>query len=119
MAEVKRTYYKNGELESECFTINNKRNGEYKLYYGDGRRLSKDNHMRENVSSANFLGQFLEIRIYMNDNMNGEYKWYHTNGQLKSICTYIDNKRNGTYKKYKDNGDTIEQSIWMNGVKIE
>ena len=28
MAEVKRTYYKSGELESECFEINDKKNGE-------------------------------------------------------------------------------------------
>lgn len=27
MAEVKRTYYINGALESECFEINGKKNG--------------------------------------------------------------------------------------------
>ena len=37
MAEVKRTYYESGELESECFEINGKKNGEYKEYYEDGQ----------------------------------------------------------------------------------
>jgi antitoxin component YwqK of YwqJK toxin-antitoxin module len=36
MAEVKRTYYMNGELESEVFEINGKRNGEYKSYHENG-----------------------------------------------------------------------------------
>ena len=37
MAEVKRTYYLSGELESEVFVINDKMNGEYKEYYDDGQ----------------------------------------------------------------------------------
>ena len=32
MAEVKRTYYESGELESEYFVLNGKINGEYKEY---------------------------------------------------------------------------------------
>ena len=37
MAEVKRTYYNNGELESEVFLLNGKRNGEYKEYHMNGQ----------------------------------------------------------------------------------
>ena len=37
MAEVVRTYYESGELESECFEINDKKNGEYKSYHPNGK----------------------------------------------------------------------------------
>ena len=37
MAEVNRTYYKTGELKSECFEINGKKNGEYKRYHQNGQ----------------------------------------------------------------------------------
>ena len=37
MAEVKRTYYPSGKLQSEVFDINGKRNGEYKEYYENGQ----------------------------------------------------------------------------------
>jgi antitoxin component YwqK of YwqJK toxin-antitoxin module len=33
MAQVQRTYDKNGKLESECFEINGIKNGEGKSYY--------------------------------------------------------------------------------------
>ena len=49
MAEVKRTYYKSGELKSEVFVI-------------DGK-------------------------------MYGEYKKYHSNGELYIICSYVDGKK--------------------------
>ena len=37
MAEFKRTYYETGELKSEWFEINGKKNGEYKQYYENGQ----------------------------------------------------------------------------------
>ena len=38
MAEVIKTYYPTGELESEVFVVNNKKNGEYKRYYENGHQ---------------------------------------------------------------------------------
>jgi antitoxin component YwqK of YwqJK toxin-antitoxin module len=44
MAEIKRTYYDNGELESECFVINGVKNGEYKIYYPYGELVESCNY---------------------------------------------------------------------------
>ncbi len=38
MGEVIRTYYESGELKSEVFAINDKKNGEYKSYYESGHQ---------------------------------------------------------------------------------
>ena len=37
MADVKIIYYETGELKSECFVINDKKNGIYKSYHPDGQ----------------------------------------------------------------------------------
>ena len=37
MAEVVRTYYDTGELESEVYMVNGKMNGIYKRYYMNGQ----------------------------------------------------------------------------------
>ena len=39
--------------------------------------------------------------------MNGEYKSYYKNGQLKVICSYTDDSWNGEYKLYDENGELI------------
>ena len=41
MCEVKREYYKTGELKSECFEINGKKNGEEKTYHENGINPSR------------------------------------------------------------------------------
>ena len=37
MTEVKRTYYSTGELRSEWFEVNEKKEGEYKSYHKNGK----------------------------------------------------------------------------------
>ena len=66
MAEVKREYYKSGELKSEVFVINGKYHGEYKKYYENGQ---------------------LELLCsYIDNKMNGEIKSYFPDGQLRYIA---------------------------------
>ena len=57
MAEVVRTYYYTGELESEVYNVNGKKNGEYKKYHPSG--------------------QLWEICSYTDDKRNGECKVYY------------------------------------------
>jgi antitoxin component YwqK of YwqJK toxin-antitoxin module len=72
MAEVKRTYYTSGELESEWFEINGKMYGEYKQYYENGII-----HI---------------ICNYYNNILNGEDKQYYDNGQLCKKIIYVNGK---------------------------
>ncbi len=37
MAELVKTYYESGELQSECFEILGQKHGAYKRYYRDGQ----------------------------------------------------------------------------------
>ena len=104
MAEVKREYYKTGELKSECFEINDRKNGEYKKYYENGSELSLDNSKRKNLSSTDSFGQLKEICSYIDGGINGEYKRYYESGKILNICSYIGGIKNGEYKEYHKNG---------------
>jgi antitoxin component YwqK of YwqJK toxin-antitoxin module len=63
MAEVRKTYHPTGELKSEVFEINGKRNGIYKEY-------------RKN-------GQLKGDCFFIDDEIQGELKLYHENGHQR------------------------------------
>jgi antitoxin component YwqK of YwqJK toxin-antitoxin module len=72
MAEVKREYYPNGELQSEWFEINRKKEGQFKTYYENG--------------------QIRYCCIYVNNTKHGEEKQYGFYGRLDSISNYNNGK---------------------------
>ena len=68
MAELKREYYSSGELLSEVYMINGKKEGVSKNYYKNG--------------------QIEVITNYVNDKKNGHYKEYfdeYSNNLFKNI----------------------------------
>jgi antitoxin component YwqK of YwqJK toxin-antitoxin module len=69
MAEVVRTYHDTGELLSEVYVIDGKKNGIYKEYY--------------------YSGQLWVICSYTDDKINGEYKIYYPSGKLIEKHYYI------------------------------
>ena len=112
MAEVKRTYYPTGELESEWFEINGKKEGEFKLYYNID---CESNH--ENVSECDriFYGQLMIINSYVGDKLHGEFKLYHKNGQLMKIGSNVNGELNGDQKYYYDNGQLKKKYSYIDG----
>ena len=67
-------YYYNGNIKETYLVIDNKREGEYKEYYGNGIRSNQ---------------QLWIICNYINDKIEGEYKQYWKNGQLCEQGVYI------------------------------
>ena len=59
------------------------------------------------------------MRNYVDGKINGEYKCYHINGQLKIMCNYVDEKINGEYKQYSEDGILIGHKIYENDVIIQ
>ncbi len=62
MCELKITYYKTGEIESDVFILNNKKEGIYNLYYKNGN--------------------IYQTRNYANGILNGESNTYKEDGKL-------------------------------------
>jgi antitoxin component YwqK of YwqJK toxin-antitoxin module len=127
MQDVERTYYPSGELKSEVFVVNGKRNGEYKLYRETGCDYN-------NMSSIDSFGKLHIICTYVDGKRNGEYKEYFKKrvalyedekcnsqtdsfGQLYIICTYIDGKLNGEEKIFHRNGQLYRICSYIDGKK--
>ncbi len=70
MAELKHTYYPNGDVATEAFETNGKKDGEYKEYYQKTYEVSEGN-------SDHSVGQLRKVCTYIDDKLNGEYKFYN------------------------------------------
>ncbi len=94
-AETKREYYENGELKSEVYYLNYKKEGEYREYY-----QSQDDHQ-----------------------LQGDNQSPVDNRQIHVICNYLDGKLCGEFKLYsKSKVGSIpklkEKRIYSNNGKI-
>ena len=98
MAELKRTYFRSGELFSEWYEINGKIEGEFKYYYANG--------------------QLEEIEQYIDGKLNGESKSYYPNGKLYIIETFMEDKKNGEYKEYDYEGNLVKSCMYENDVEL-
>jgi len=116
MAEVKRTYYSTGELDSEYFEINGKINGLYKSYLKNGQLFVIKTYV-DNILHGEYIHyhcakeQIYFIHQYVNGKLNGEYKSFYENGQPQSIANYVDDKLNGECKSYRENGELYDICI--------
>ena len=84
MAELKREYYSNGDIKSQVFIINGKKEGQYKKYYKNG-----------------ILGS---VYNYINDIKNGQCNHYHIDGKIWLVYHYINGKIVGECEEYEENG---------------
>ena len=97
--QIMRTFYKNGNLQSETVFLNGKISGELRVYFESGKIEAISN--------------------YKDDNKNGEETIYYENGQIKSQGTYINGKKDGTFKKYLPNGTLESETMYSDGVFSE
>jgi antitoxin component YwqK of YwqJK toxin-antitoxin module len=90
-------YNKKGGLKISCFYLNNKLEGEYKIYYQNG-----------NIST---------VYVCHNNNII-EYKKYYKNAALH-IHHYNKNSiKNGTYKEYSKNNKLLFYNYYINDQLI-
>lgn len=48
------------------------------------------------------------------DNLEGEYKEWHKNGQLYEQCVFVNGDRNGEYRLWYDNGQLSKHCSYQN-----
>ena len=97
--QIMRTFYKNGNLQSEAVFLNGKISGELRVYFKSGKIEAISN--------------------YKDDNKNGEETIYYENGQIKAQGTYINGKKDGTFKKYLPDGTLESETMYSDGVFSE
>jgi antitoxin component YwqK of YwqJK toxin-antitoxin module len=126
MTEVERKYYLTGELKSEVFVINGKKEGEYKEYSRKGKIIKKQFYTDDTLN-----GESIEYYSEENDyiplilSKPGIAREYY--GMTKKFCiddqnlkvsqTYIDGNLNGEYKSYHYNGKIDKSIMYIDGKK--
>lgn len=119
---MRRTYYRNGQLERA-------------VYYMVGGLVKRGRKYNEDgtVASGNFLvigapkdgigkryfddGRVKRKIIYAGGKRNGIAIWYYDNGIIKREANYIHGKLNGVVKEYDENGNLKSEIIYTNGKK--
>lgn len=83
--EVKKTFYKNGNLKTEVSYVDNKKNGRAKSYYENG-------NIKTEVD-------------YCDGIINGYIRTYYEDGSLESVETYKHGEKNNDLVLYSMSGN--------------
>lgn len=92
-------YYPNGQLKKQCSFINNKLEGQYRVWHENGilRQLS----------------------YYKNNLLHGESNTWNSAGVLTKYVEYENGKKNGKFLTYYSNGNPIRRETYKNDVFIK
>jgi len=93
-----KTYYQNGNVESEISFNDSIREGEAKFYYEDGT--------------------LKEERLYVNGRVAGLVKTYHPNGKLKELINIEDGKREGPTSVFDEEGNYVKDIFFEQGIQV-
>lgn len=91
----RKTWHRNGNLDTWGFYRNGEKHGEQKEWYGNG--------------------QMCKHSFYQNGKMEGECKTWGVNGQLNEHEFYRHDKLDGKRKSWYKNGKIEEQSFYQDG----
>lgn len=96
--DIKKNYYKNGNIQSELSFKEAKEDGLSKLYYEEG-----------GIKSLN----------YMKNNLRDGYTFsFYPNGKLQAVGKYIRGKEDGDFVWYKENGKIDYFNTYKNGISL-
>ncbi|OGU77616.1 MAG: hypothetical protein A2V93_01165 [Ignavibacteria bacterium RBG_16_34_14] len=93
-----KTYYSNGNVESEISYNDSIREGEAKFYYENG--------------------VLKEERLYVNGRVVGLVKTYHPNGKMKELINIEDGKREGPTSVFDEEGNYIKDIYFEMGIQV-
>ena len=87
----RKTFNKNGHIETRIFYKSGARDGECKIWYKNG--------------------QIETICYYKNGDKEGSFTSWYDNGQLYILCSYKNDYQDGEYKQWNADG-TLERHGW-------
>jgi len=110
LIEIRKAYWKNGNLKSET---------PYKKHYGIGYKKLKTTLTPHGISKEYYEDGTLKIEDpYIDGERTGELKFYDNNGTLEAVVTYKDSKKHGEKVFYYSDGTVMDTEYYRNGVKV-
>ena len=93
------TLYGENSKEIICYKENKEKHGMHIKWHADGK-------------TKKFR------RTYKDNQLDGPYKEWYSNGQLKVRLNYLQNHLNGNYTRWYSNGQIHIKASYMNGTKM-
>jgi antitoxin component YwqK of YwqJK toxin-antitoxin module len=96
--ELEKTFFKNGELQTEGLVIAGKKHGEWRHYFQTG-----------------------VLRVLMNFHHgieHGKSYWFHSNGNLGWEEFYIGGIPEGKFSYYDEKGQLRIEKVYENGIEV-
>jgi antitoxin component YwqK of YwqJK toxin-antitoxin module len=115
-----REWYSNGQLCTESFYRDDKRDGECKSWYPDGQICYREFFQNGKLKEGKYWysgGELMKHEYYQTI---GEFKFWYENGQMKEYAFYLDKELgstwlHGKYKRWHENGNIWGQSFFRDG----
>lgn len=110
--EIIKTYYENGNIETERTFVDGVEHGPAKGWFETGElnfeAFKKDGVPHGLVKNYYESGDIYIVGNYKNGKLDGIQKMYFENGQIESRATWKDGKLNGFSERYCENGNLVE-----------
>ncbi len=116
-----RTWYENGQLESERTCKNRKLDGPWRWWYESGQLESKENYKNGDGIWKGWYetGQLKYERTYKNGELDGPWRWWYESGQLGSEEPYKNGEPDGIWKGWYESGQLKYERTYKNGELVE
>jgi antitoxin component YwqK of YwqJK toxin-antitoxin module len=116
-----KTWYSNGQIETQGEYAENKRTGNWKSWYSNGQ-LHEDINFKEDSLDGDFKkwhenGKKLIEGKYEFGKLIGKWQAWHDNGQLKNEQNYLNGKLEGKQTYWYSNGQKNTEGTYLNGLK--
>lgn len=118
-----KAYYKNGQISRQYKVKNGELNGEYVVYFSNGKIAEKE-YYEFGVSENETIyywenGNIKRISHYKNDHLHGTYKEFYANGKVKEEAEYLNGDRVGKQSFYDNTGKKIKENIIFNDTSVK
>jgi antitoxin component YwqK of YwqJK toxin-antitoxin module len=107
-------YYPNGQLKETVQYLNNKRNGIAREFDENGILITIQTYKNSVLTEREKVNRKDEKGL-----KQGVWKTFYPNGSLKSEIDYMDDLINGTYKEYDEEGNIKVLLQYAKGLLIE
>lgn len=144
---MKKEYYKDGTIQSEVTYKNGKKNGIATYYHPNGKKsleLFFKDDLAEGQSTLWYFkgtinrtgnyknnklngisttwdendGYKLSEETYLNDTLNGLYREFHPNGEVKTKGNYKSGKYEGKWEYFDELGLPVGEGLFKNGAGV-
>lgn len=83
------------------------------------KMMNKPTQMRSDLEKAKSLGDKLVEGSYLRGKKHGHFRWYYTNGNIKTEGAYVNGKQDGKWRWYNEDGSLMTERMYRNDKPLD